>query len=112
MIELLQRLFGDDAATALAAPFTLGTIEALSALVEPVLSIAVLTRLDGTARFASIEAWVHTDVRGWTLTDLIDDEEHERLLTAATTELADFVDDQGRVSFAAPALIASASIVK
>ncbi|CAN5741551.1 methyltransferase domain-containing protein [soil metagenome] len=111
MVGLLQRLFGDEAAAALTAPFTLGTEHELAALIDPVLPGVAVTRLDGTAHFQSIEAWVHTDVRGWTLADMIDDDQYQQLLTAATTELADFVDDEGHVSFAAPALIATATVV-
>lgn len=106
MIGLLQRLFGDAAADALSAPFTIGTEEALAALMQPSLPHATVTRLDGTARFDSLEAWVHTDVRGWTLADMIDDDQYAELLAAATTDLAHLVGPDGSVTFPAPALLA------
>ena len=56
--------------------------------------VHVATR-PGVARFASIDAWVHTDVCGWTLARMVDDEHHERLLAAASVELASFTDDAG-----------------
>ena len=59
----------------------------------------------GVARFESIAAWMHTDVRGWTLAGLVDDVTFDRLVDAAQDELARFTDPSGRVEFAAPALI-------
>lgn len=108
MVDLLQRLFGDDAATALLAPFTLGTEQELGALMSGALPNTTVTRHEGVARFDSIEAWVHTDVRGWTLSDMIDDEQYAELLAAAKAELAHFTDQKGRVRFPAPALFATA----
>ena len=107
MANLLQQLFGDDAAAALKAPFTLGTEERLRAVTSDVLPNTTITRHEGVARFDSLEAWVHTDIRGWTLADMIDDNQYAGLLAAAQTELADFVDHNGRVHFPAPALIAT-----
>lgn len=110
MVRLLERLFGDEPAAALMAPFTLGTERELRALTQEVLPELTITRHDGVARFGSLEAWVHTDVRGWTLADMIDDDQQVELLAAAKVELADFVDEQGRVEFAAPALIATTTV--
>ena len=107
MVELLRRLFGEPAATALLAPFCLGAADQLRMLLEPVFDTVEVTRRDGVARFESIEAWVHTDVRGWTLADMIDDQQYSVLLEAAEAELGEFVDGSGQVSFAAPALIAT-----
>jgi hypothetical protein len=39
-----------------------------------------ITTQEGTAHFPSLESWVYTDVRGWTLADLIDDVQYEVLL--------------------------------
>ena len=108
MIELLRRLFGDRVAAALMAPFTLGTEAKLKALTRELLPNTAITRHEGLARFDSLEAWVHTDVRGWTLADLIDDDQYDELLAAAETELAEFVDHNGHVRFPTPALIATA----
>ncbi len=71
-------------------------------------AIIELIRASGVARFNSLEDWIHTDVRGWTLSDMIDDQQYQQLLRHASTELSDFVTDDGRVEFAAPALIAVA----
>jgi hypothetical protein len=69
----------------------------------------VVQRRAGDARFASLDEWLHTDIRGWTLSDDVDDEQFERLRRAATERLARFVGADGMVSFAAPALIATAT---
>ncbi len=110
MVDLLRRLIGDDAAAALMAPFTLGTEDELRSVIDPVLPVATVTRHDGVACFESVEAWVYTDVRGWTLADTIDDDQYALLLAAAETELADFVDDTGQVRFRAPALVVVAPV--
>ena len=110
MVELLHRLFGDEAANALMAPFTLGTEGKLRSLIDEILPNASVTLHHGVARFDSLDAWVHTDVRGWTWADMIDDEQYAELLAEAQRELTDFVDDAGRVRFAAPALITTAPV--
>ena len=107
MVDLLDRLFGSHAADALRAPFCLGEPAALRALLEPAFAHVTVARHEGTARFESIEAWVHTEIRGWTLAEMIDDEQHAELLAAAQVDLAGFTDAQGRVAFSAPALIGS-----
>lgn len=109
MVDLLRRVVGADAADALLAPFCLGTARAVAELVAPVFLDVVVTRQEGFARFDSIEAWLHTDVRGWTLAGMIDDDTFDRLLSEARRVLDRYTDAQGRVSFAAPALIATAT---
>ncbi len=79
-------------------------------LIDEILPDATVTRHQGSAHFDSLDAWVHTDVRGWTLADMITDDQYEQLLASAKTELAHVVDDGGRVRFAAPALIATAHV--
>lgn len=109
MIALLDRLFGADVADALRAPFVLGDTAELRALFKQagIRNVAIET-LQGTARFPSLQSWVHTDIKGWTLADMIDDEQYEALQQAATTELAAFAAPDDTVSFAAPAHIAVA----
>lgn len=111
MTELLHRLIGPDAADALRAPFALGSAEQLAAMLTPYLKDVAVDRHDGKARFDSVEAWVHTDIRGWTLADMIDNTQYDELLQAARIELQDFVGADGRVRFPAPALIATGSAV-
>ena len=49
-----------------------------------------------------------TDIKGWTLADVIDDAGFERLLKEAEKELAAFVGPDGQVAFDSPAHIVSA----
>lgn len=104
MTGLLRRLFGDDAARGLEAPYSLGDKAQLRRLFERAgLVDADLQTRPGTAQFASLEAWVHTDIKGWTLADVINGEPYERLLTEAKKDLSPFVDAKGQVVFEAPA---------
>jgi ubiquinone/menaquinone biosynthesis C-methylase UbiE len=104
--ELLQRLFGDEAADALRAPFNLGDLQTLrSEFANAGISNFEVTTQPGTARFKSIKDWMFTDVRGWTLADMINDAQFDRLLGEAEVALKEFVDADGKASFAAPAHI-------
>jgi SAM-dependent methyltransferase len=104
--ELLQRLFGSEAADALRAPYVLGDKAQLYSLFEGVGldEVNVATRR-GTARFPSIGAWMYTDVRGWTLADMINDAQFELLQREAEKVLRPFVNGKGEVTFPAPAHI-------
>jgi SAM-dependent methyltransferase len=108
MVELVRRQVGAEAARALLAPFTIGTSEALLRVVRPVFPDAEVHRLEGRARFPSVDAWLDTDVRAWTLAELVDDAAMGRLRRAAPAALAPFVAPDGRVEFPAPALAAVA----
>lgn len=109
MVSLLQRLFGEAVADELRAPFCLGDPTTLAGLfTEAGLPAPVVEQQVGRVRFASLDAWLHTDVRGWTLAEAIDDEQFAELQAAAPDALARFVEPDGRVSFASPALIAVA----
>jgi len=106
--QLFQRVFGveddDD------APNSLGDKRVLKRLFDDagILDTEIRTH-EGTARFPSIEAWIHADVKGWTMDDEIDDADYERLLTEAKSDLAQFVLADGTVAFATPAHIVTAS---
>ncbi len=108
MVRLLGELFGDEAANALRAPFVLGDPADVVATLSPAFPDVTVEQRPGVARFASIEAWVHTDIRGWTLADMVDDDGYVRLLAAAKERFGRFTTTDGSVAFAAPAIIASA----
>lgn len=110
MAALLGREFGPDAAASLQAPYCLGEPDRLLRLATAAgLRGAVVDEHVGMARFESLRAWVHADIRGWTLADRIDDEQYERLLGAAADALAPYVRSDGRVRFATPALVLRAT---
>lgn len=106
VVEMLQRLFGDEVADALRSPYSLGNTDLIKSLFAQAdcENIEIKT-LEGTARFPSIESWMFTDVKGWTLADMIDDSQYELLLKEAEKELAVFLQDEGSVAFSHPAHI-------
>lgn len=110
MAGLLRRLFGEEIANALRAPYCLGDTNALAGLcAEAGLANAVIETHAGTARFPSIASWVRTDIKGWTLADRIDDAQHALLAAEAEKALRRFVVAGGAVQFAHPAHIVSAT---
>lgn len=103
MVALLQRLFGQAAADGLRAPYSLGERTVLRTLFhEAGIDDVHVTTRQGTARFPTLASWVHTDIKGWTLADTIDDSQLAHLLDEAQTALNSFVLADGRVQFDAP----------
>jgi hypothetical protein len=108
MTALLQRLFGDRIADELRAPFVLGDTTALRNLFsEAGIPRTDIRTLDGTARFPSLQSWLHTDIKGWTLAEKIDEIQYQTLLREAGSALRSYVRPDGTVTFAAPAHIAT-----
>ena len=105
--RLFQRLLGDEASDEV--PYSLGDKKVLEQLLSSAeIFGANIQTHEGTARFASIEDWIHTDVKGWTIDDMIDDEAYEILLREAQHELARFITSDGTVAFSTPAHIVTA----
>lgn len=110
MTALLERLFGPQIAARLEAPYLLGDADALASLLDEAgVAPAEVERLPGEARFASLRDWIHSDVRGWTLAEALDDDQFERLVAEAERELADLAAADGSVRFPHPALVARAT---
>ena len=107
MVRLLRDLVGEAPAAALTAPYSMGTAADLLRVMQPAFPDASVVELGGTARFDSVEDWVRTDIRGWTLGDLIDDEQFAVLLREAPNALAGFCDASGLVAFPVRALAAT-----
>lgn len=104
LAELLADRVGDWAVDALTAPFSIGSEAAVDDLVRPHGEVVEVVGRPGTARFTSIDDWLYTDVRGWTLADGIDADTYDDLLRAARRRLADFAGPDGTVAFPAPAV--------
>ncbi|MEZ4494893.1 MAG: methyltransferase domain-containing protein [Dehalococcoidia bacterium] len=105
-ISLVEEELGVDAARGLRSPFVLGDADALRGIfAEAGIGELSIETVDGWGSFPSIEAWVEIDVRGWVLSESIDDAVLERLKDRARVRLAEFVDDEGRPAFRAPAHI-------
>ncbi len=108
--ELLEKLFGAAYAEGLRSPYCLGNTEELSALfIDAGAPSPEVQTLDGTARFPSLESWIFTDVKGWTLADMITDQQYETLQQEARPALSQFVLADGSVVFSAPAHIVIAT---
>ena len=106
MAALLQRLFGERIANELHVLFALGDPKVLRALfAEAGIAKAEIRTQVGTARFPSIKAWVRTELKGWTLADLIDDDQYALLVREAERELLPYAKAGGEVMFDAPAHI-------
>lgn len=109
LVGLLDRLFGSEAASALQAPFSLGETDLLSGTLKSAgIDDAVISLREGSAVFPSMGEWMHTEIRGWTLADMIDDDQFAALLSAAEIELSRFVRSDDSVEFECPALFATA----
>ena len=108
LVDVVARTVGEDAADAIRAPFCLGDPAEIGALVAASFADVEVRRHVGVARFDSIESMVRAEIRGWTLSDTIDDEQYERLLAAARADLAVLTDAGDGVEFAMPALVATA----
>ncbi len=101
---LLQRLFGAEVADELRAPYSLGDPAALRDLFAGAgADDPRVETLAGTARFPSLESWIYTDIKGWTLADRIDERQYETLQREAPAALSRFVAPDGSVRFDSPA---------
>ncbi len=106
--QLFLRVLGDEYADE--SPYSLGDTQKLTQLFASAgISNARIQTHTGTARFASIEEWIYTDVNGWTVDDAVEGEDYERLLGEAEQDLAQFLTPEGTVAFATPAHIVTAS---
>lgn len=109
MAEMIRRMFGEEPANGLLFPFSLGEQQRLLSLFQQAGFPQVeLTTGVEMARFDSLYAWLHTEIRGWVLADVIDDEQFEQLLAEAEGVLRPFVADDGTVAFAAAGHVVTA----
>jgi ubiquinone/menaquinone biosynthesis C-methylase UbiE len=110
MVAMIDDEVGPAAADALRAPFVIGSADEVRDLLAPLGGDIRIDEIAGTARFASIADWVHTDVRGWTLADLIDDAGEAALVARAERDLAPFVSGDGSVGFPVPAIVGTVEV--
>ena len=104
--ELLDELFGPGVAASIQAPYSLGDRQSLTSLfADADMNDVTVQTITGKARFDSIESWIYTDIKGWTLANVIDDEGYELLKQRAPQKLSRFILADGSVSFDAPAHI-------
>lgn len=102
--EVLNELFGPEAAKSIEVPYSLGDKEELMALfTEAGMGDAAVHTMMGQVQFPSVEDWIYVDIKGWTLADVVDDDRFERLNQYAPTKLNRFVQADGSVAFDGPA---------
>jgi len=109
-VDLLDRMAGPAAASALSAPFVMGDRTELEALMRQAGVEGVEgTTSTGRARFPSLRVMVEADLRGWLPVMGVDLEEPLILdiLARAEEELAAYVSDDGRAEFDSPAHVVS-----
>jgi SAM-dependent methyltransferase len=98
MQELFRDILGPDAAKSLDAPFAMGKTGALEALFSDAGVDDVSYRsIEGTGRFESVEQWVTTEVRGWTLGDSVSEGQLGELIEVARDRLGAFMTGDGCV---------------
>lgn len=61
------------------------------------------------ARLPSLDRWIDTELRGWTLADSVDDAVVARVQATARDELQEHVQPDGSVAFAVTALVVEAA---
>lgn len=109
LAHLLERISGRPAADALRVPFSLGDTGHLARLFRRAgIADARIETRQGIARFPSLSGWIHTNVRGWAFSDLVDDRQLDALIGAARRSMARHLDAAGAVAFDAPAHLVSA----
>jgi hypothetical protein len=64
------------------------------------------------ARFLLLEAWMHTEIKGWARAGMIDEAQFQLLLCEAEGVLRPFVAADGRVAFDTPAHIVTTDRVQ
>jgi SAM-dependent methyltransferase len=107
---LIERLFGGEVAGALRAPFVLGDTALLAGLFSRAAIPEVkITTLEGKVHFPSLEEWIRTEIKGWTLADVLDDAQYARLQRESAAHLAAYVRPDGSVEFAGPAHVVTAT---
>jgi ubiquinone/menaquinone biosynthesis C-methylase UbiE len=105
--KLWQQVFGDELGDE--SPNKLGDKIILEKLFKTsgVADVQLATH-QGTARFESIESWIHTGAKGWTEDDAISDDQLKLLLKTAEEELTNFRTVEGSVTFPTSAHIVTA----
>lgn len=98
MQELFRDELGVDAAGSLDNPFAMGEAGVLEALFDAAgIDTVSYQSIEGTGRFDSIDQWVTTEVRGWTLSDSVNDQRLAGLIEVARQALGRFETCDGCV---------------
>lgn len=108
LVEPVCEVLGASAAESIQAPFRLGSTARVGVLLRDAFpsaapaSESVETRIEtirGRARFPSLEEWIETELRGWTLGGELDEEQIQAVQDAGATRLVEHVQPDGSVEF-------------
>jgi ubiquinone/menaquinone biosynthesis C-methylase UbiE len=109
LASVFDETLGRDAGDSLQMPFSMGDSNALAALAhEARLTNPKAHRVEGTARFPSIAQFVKTEVRGWALSDSVDDETLAELISQMEARI-DRQAGGGPFEFPCPAMVLTAT---
>lgn len=112
LVALLERMVGQHAADTLRAPFVLGDVSALTAILSSagIVDATIVTHR-GTGRFDSVQAMVEAELKGWfpVAGVILGDDQIAAIVREAHTVLKTYVTDNGHVVFDAPAHIITAT---
>ncbi len=101
---------GREAGDSLRVPMSLGDRDALAAMAKSAgLTDAATQWAAGTARFPSIAQFVTTEVRGWALSDSVDDRTLAELISQMEARLGCHAGGNGPFEFPCPAMILTAT---
>jgi SAM-dependent methyltransferase len=98
LVNIATRQCGGEAADVLAAPFVLGDREELAKLfVDSGISGADVTPHEGSIRFPSVKEFIHIEVKGSPLADMVSDDAMENLAAESEEALREFVVASGEI---------------
>jgi hypothetical protein len=110
LVDIAVRRCGREAADVLAAPFVLGDQAELAKLfVSSGISGANVTLHEGSIRFPSVKDFIHIEVKGSPLADMVSDDVMEALAAESESALAEFVVPSGEIVMPMDAHIVTAS---
>ncbi len=106
MVRIFERIAGEEVAQALRFPFSLGDTDKLKSIIsESGLVSAKITTHQGMANFPDVRSMVLADVKGWfpLAGFVLDDNQIDEVVDRATSDLKEFIGNDGSLSFPMPA---------
>lgn len=109
LIPLLGQVVGSEAADALSAPFVLGDVGTVAERMEAAgATVEKVETFTGTAHHPSLNAWLDTEVGGWTISEMVSPSQLQTLKTEARRVFGRYIQTDGTVAFSAPAYFIAA----
>jgi ubiquinone/menaquinone biosynthesis C-methylase UbiE len=100
LYNLIHSQFGEGMAGELLPPFALGDKESLKKIfTEAGFNQVEIKTKEATAKFPSIQSWIHAEVRGWVFSGMVNDAQLNELTRKAEKDFSDYTDAEGKVRF-------------